>query len=176
MDGDWGKEQLDGIADRHGDVRRGEDLLAPRERGRDENSSCAGSRTRCDVAADVPNDCASRDVDTRTPGRGVNHPRLWLAARAPSLGEVGTHHDDVELAQQLSYTTIHGDGLAPSDESTTDSALVGDDPHLHFVGAESGERLSSPVHRHHSPRFAVVGNVDDESPVAIEQNQLGRVG
>src|SRR5690606_16632899 len=95
-----------------------------------------------------------------------------LAAGALLIGNVGAVDDHVEGPQDFVDDLHHLVSLPTVDEPAPDPALVADDPDSQPRLPEAVEYSLCPGDWGHSPGVAVVGDIDDESAVAVEQHRF----
>jgi hypothetical protein len=79
----------------------------------------------------------------------------------------------VERAEQLVHAPVDGLDLLAAQKAARDATLVRDDGEPHAGGAKAVERGARPRDRLHPARVAVVGDVDDEGAVAVEEDRIG---
>jgi hypothetical protein len=138
------------------------------------------TRTGCgrgiQVASDVSDHHGARRLDAEASHRRENEPGLRFAAAATGIRQVRAHLPHVERTDQLVDCGIHGAELSARDEPPSDAGLVRDDTNADTRPAQPLHRLDGARHRHDARGIGVVGHVDDERAVPVEQHGVERHG
>ena len=150
-------------------------LLGSRRRRGHEHAARPRRLGRLDVGADVADHRAALRVDAErarpprrtSPGRGLRQAQ-------PSSGPCGQTSHGPSGPSSASTRALTASTVGALEQAAGDAALVGDDGDAARPRARSRSSASrAPGHRHDPLRIAVVGHVDDERPVAVEQHRLG---
>ena len=105
-----------------------------------------------------------RDAASRTrPGRGLRHAQ-------PASGSCGHTSQGAERAEELLDALVDRGDLLGAQHAAADAALVGHHREPHARGAQAIERAARAVNRDDALGVCVVGDVDHERAVAVEEH------
>ncbi len=119
---------------------------------------------------DVADHCRSPRCDTQVRCGGEHHSGAGLTAGTAVLGAVRADLPGVERAQQLLDAGVHGVGLRPGDQAARDAGLIGHHSGGYPGVAEQSERGEGRWNGCGEGRITVVGDVEDERAVPVEQD------
>ena len=131
------------------------------------------ARAASNVGADVADHDAALGPHAEPCGRLVHEPGRGLAAVAAVLGGVRAEQPRVERAEQRVGLRVDGAHLRLRQQPASDAALVADDGGGDVLVTQALQRLARTRHRLDLRRVAVVGDVDDQGVVAVEEDGGG---